>query len=36
MKQKCNLLKQDYNPLKHNCYAPHLIFVEIDVVKINY
>lgn len=35
MKHKCNLLKQDYNLLKHKCYALYLIFIEIDVVKIN-
>ena len=36
MKHKCKLLKQDFNILKHKCYSLHLIFVEIDVAKINY
>ncbi len=36
MKHKCNLLIKDYNLLKHKCYALQLIFVEIEVVKINY
>ncbi len=36
MKHKCNILKQNLNFLKQECYVLQLLFVEIDVVKINY